>query len=297
MATPAGEGIWKTVTAFGNLRRYYADPVNQAVGFYGTLSEGNDGIIVTVRMKVEGRKISEAEWIIARKDTGGPGGPQPGLTSIMGAELSPPPDVALPKDQRLSRGELVAITNSYFDSLQSVNEALFLANPAWKRLENGIGTGEGPGGWNRNANAPYQGRSAQGAAGGGPGGAAAVGPAQGVCGGMCGVVARRYPIVDEEAGVVLGIVLFIRQPGATTRRNLLSEWFEIRGGKVSGIYASMHYLNPSLPAPNWPPYEGNWPLPANFFAPADGGPLPPSRMPGAQPTAAPAAAAAPGAPQ
>jgi hypothetical protein len=33
------------------------------------------------------------------------------------------------------------------------------------------------------------------------------------------VATRRYPIVDEEAGVVLGMVVFMRKPGTTLRRN------------------------------------------------------------------------------
>jgi len=290
----AGEGVWKTVTALGKLQRYYMDPVQGSAGFYGTLVEGADGIVATVRIKVDDRKVSEAEWIIARKDTGGPGGPGPGSTSTAGAEASPPPDAVLPRDKRVTRNALIALTNAYFDSLQTSNDKLFIAHQNWARLENGIGTGEGPGGYGRGAGAgPYQGRAgnAAGRAGGGAaaGRGAALGPSEGVCAGMCGVTARRYPVVDEEAGVVLGIVLFIRQPGATARRNLLSEWFAIDDGKVRGIYAAMHYLAPSMPAPNWPPYEGNWPLPANFFAPGvDAGPMPPPPRAGGAAPAAPA---------
>ena len=81
---------------------------------------------------------------------------------------------------------------------------------------------------------------------------------------MIAVTARRYPLVDEETGVVLGLVLFIRPPGAMQRRNLLSEWFPIENNKITGIWASMFYPEPQAPVPNWPPYEGNWPLPASF---------------------------------
>jgi hypothetical protein len=41
------------------------------------------------------------------------------------------------------------------------------------------------------------------------------------------VTARRYPIVDEQAGVVLGLALFQRYPGVDMRRNLLAEWFYV----------------------------------------------------------------------
>jgi hypothetical protein len=76
------------------------------------------------------------------------------------------------------------------------------------------------------------------------------------------VAARRYPIVDEEAGVVLAIAVFIRKPGTTTRRNALSEWFVIDNNKIRSIYSAMFYPAPEAPVPNWPPYNGNWPLPA-----------------------------------
>ena len=78
------------------------------------------------------------------------------------------------------------------------------------------------------------------------------------------VAARRYPIVDEEAGVVLGMVVFMRKPGTTTRRNLLTEWFFVDNNKIRTIYAAMYYPPPEMPVPNWPPYDGNWPLPASF---------------------------------
>lgn len=82
------------------------------------------------------------------------------------------------------------------------------------------------------------------------------------------VAARRYPVVDEEAGVVLAIAVFLRKPGTTTRRNVLSEWFTIENNKIRSIYSAMYYPTPEEPVPNWPPYEGNWPLPPSLAAPA-----------------------------
>src|SRR5262249_3222024 len=78
------------------------------------------------------------------------------------------------------------------------------------------------------------------------------------------VAARRYPIVDEEAGVVLAMAVFIRKPGTTTRRNTLSEWFFRETNKIRTIYAAMFYPPPEMPVPNWPPFDGNWPLPPSF---------------------------------
>ena len=34
-------------------------------------------------------------------------------------------------------------------------------------------------------------------------------------------------------------------------------------GKIRTIYAAMFYPPADLAVPNWPPYDGNWPLPAS----------------------------------
>ena len=81
------------------------------------------------------------------------------------------------------------------------------------------------------------------------------------------VAARRYPIVDEEAGVVLGLGVFLRRPGTATRRNALSEWFVIENNKIRSIYSAMFYPPPETPVPNWPPFDVNWPLPPNLPPP------------------------------
>jgi hypothetical protein len=75
------------------------------------------------------------------------------------------------------------------------------------------------------------------------------------------VTARRYPVVDEEAGAVLSIALFQRKPGVVMRRNLLSEWFYVDEGKIRTIYAAMYYPDAEALVPNWPPFDGNWPVP------------------------------------
>jgi len=68
-------------------------------------------------------------------------------------------------------------------------------------------------------------------------------------------------VVDEEAGVVLAMAVFIRKPGTATRRNMFGEWFFLENNKIRTIYATLFYPAPEMPVPNWPPYEGNWPLP------------------------------------
>jgi len=250
-----GTGTWKTVTALGKVQRRYLDPVSGQAGYFGTVEESGDPAIVTVRVKVENRKISEAEWLIARKGDPGLNGPQaPGQPA--GNFFDPdnlivtaPPDKPLPKEARASRETLIAATNSYFDGITTHDGSIIMAHPGCLRVENG---------------ATVTGR---------PGRGTPAGPPTDCTSGLAtiniqNVAARRYPVVDEEAGVVLALAVFLRKPGTATRRNALSEWFAIEDNKIRGVYSAMFYPAPEAPVPNWPPYDGNWPLPPTLAPPA-----------------------------
>jgi hypothetical protein len=257
-----GTGVWKTVTALGKVQRRYLDPVSGQAGYFGTVEEGGESAIVTVRVKVEQRKITEAEWLIARKGDPGlngpaaPGQPAGNFFEPDNLAANPPPEKVIAREARSSREAMLASTNSYFDGITSHDGSIIMAYPGCSRTENGA-TVTGRAG--RGGGAP--------AASGGP-------PAVSDCTSNLAtiniemVAARRYPIVDEEAGVVLAIAVFIRKPGTTTRRNALSEWFVIDNNKIRSIYSAMFYPAPEAPVPNWPPYNGNWPLPAALASPA-----------------------------
>lgn len=259
-----GQGVWKTVTALGKVQRRYMDPLNGSVGYFGTFEEAGGTIITTARLKVTGRKISEAEWVITRKDDGGPTPGRGGLMNPEGLAASPPPEGPVAKSARSSREAMIAAANSYFDGLQSHDGSVVLAHPGCVRIENGV-TVTGRGGPGGRGAAPPAGVS--GVANAGAPVPAPV-PVNGDCASglqsmtMIAVTARRFPIVDEEAGVVLGTVVFLRAPGSPQRRNLLTEWFTIENDKIRGIYAAMYYPDAIIPIPNWPPYDGNWPLAA-----------------------------------
>jgi hypothetical protein len=249
-----GTGTWKSVTALGKVQRRYLDPVSGQAGYFGTVEESGEQAIVTVRVRVENRKISEAEWLMAHKGDPGLNGPQaPGQPAgnffdPENLAVSAPPDKPLAKEARASRETLIAVTNSYFDGITTHDGSIIMAHPGCARLENGRTVTGGP---------------ARGTTGGPPtdctSGLATIN--------VQNVAARRYPVVDEEAGVVLAIGVFLRKPGTATRRNAFSEWFAIENNKIRSIYSAMFYPSPEVPVPNWPPYDGNWPLPATLAAP------------------------------
>jgi hypothetical protein len=244
MVRRTGAGLWQSAKALGKLQRRYFDAESEQAGYFGTLEEAGGPAIVTLRLKVEDRKITEAEWVLSRK--GDPGlGPQGGgqanaaYNDVDYLIAHPPAERAVSKAERLSRSDLIAVTNSYFDGLSAHDGTLILAHPGCVRVENGTLTTQ----------RPIQ------------GGGATDCTSNGAMANIFAVTARRYPIVDEEAGAVLGIVLFERKPGVAMRRNLLSEWFFIEQGKIRSIYASMYYPEQDAIAPNWPPFDGNWPVP------------------------------------
>ena len=43
-----------------------------------------------------------------------------------------------------------------------------------------------------------------------------------------------------------------------------AEWFFIDDAKIRTVHTSMFYPGPELAVPNWPPFDGNWPLPAGI---------------------------------
>lgn len=267
---PQGKGVWQSVTALGKVQRRYFDPVTGQAGFFGTVMEGSEAAIVTIRLRVEDRKLTEAEWYIARANDPGMNGPrQPGsppanLHNPEYLEQHPPRMSAVPAAQRVDRATLGRIVDSYFDAITSHDGSIALAHKGCGRAENGS---PAPGGAFLPPAPP---RVGQGAAP--PPAAGGQGPQQNGAGSrdcVAGlenfnaalVAARRMPLIDEEAQVVLATGVFIRKPGSPTPRNAASWWFVIDEAKIRTTYTAMFYPPAGLAVPNWPPYDGNWPLP------------------------------------
>jgi hypothetical protein len=257
-----GNGMWKTMTALGKVQRRYLDPVSGQAAYYGTIEEGNSTAVVTIRVRVENRQLTEAEWYVARENDPGLNGPrQPGRppANLHNPEYlaqNPPPERVVANDKRSDRAALVRIVNSYFDAITSHDGTVALTHPGCGRVENGT---PAPAGRFLPPVAPANPIAGRG---GPPASNDCVSGLEKFNGQM--VVARRIPLVDEEAQVVLAYAVFIRRPGSPTPRNVFSEWFVIDEAKIRTVYTAMFYPPPDLAVPNWPPYDGNWPLPAGI---------------------------------
>ena len=263
-----GNGVWKTMTGLGKMQRRYLDATSGQAGYYGLIEEGGTTALVTVRLRVQNRKLSEAEWYIARENDPGLSGPrQPGRppANLFNAEYliaNPPPDRVVPAARRLTRDELIAVTQSYFDAITSHDNSVALTHPGCGRAENGSPAPAGK------FLPPAPRPAAAGAPAGPPPGASSNDCVGGLANfNLSMVVATRIPLVDEEAQVTLGMAVFIRRPGSSTPRNVFSEWFNIEDGRIKTIYTAMFYPAATLAVPNWPPYNGNFPLPATTVPP------------------------------
>lgn len=276
--TRPGQGVWKTVTALGKVQRRYFDAVTGQAAYFGTVEEGASTAIVTVRVRVENRRLTEGEWYLARENDPGlsgarqPGRPPANLHNPDYLTRNPPPERVVPRAQRTDRDTLARIVESYFDAITSHDGTVALTHPGCGRVENGTPAPAGrflppntpaapP------AAAPAAPPAGQPARGGGPGGGNndCVSGLQNFSGQM--VVARRTPIIDEEAQTVLAYATFVRRPGLSTPRNVFAEWFVIDEEKIRTVYAAMFYPPADLAVPNWPPYDGNWPLAAGTIPP------------------------------
>src|SRR5579863_2617775 len=134
MVKRPGTGLWQSAKALGKLQRRYLDAESGQAGYFGTLEETTGTAIATLRLKVDDRKITEAEWVLSRKG-------DPGLGPLGGGQANaayndtdyliahPPGERLVPKAERVSRADLIAIANSYFDGLSAHDGTIILAHP------------------------------------------------------------------------------------------------------------------------------------------------------------------------
>jgi hypothetical protein len=106
-----GDGLWNTATGIGTYKFYMEDVAAGEVGFFGTMREAGEPIILALRLKIERRKISEIETIVERtvqdaENLEKRGRPDPLFTQ------------AIPPDERASRDDLARVANMYFSGMQ-----------------------------------------------------------------------------------------------------------------------------------------------------------------------------------
>jgi predicted amidohydrolase YtcJ len=248
-----GDGLWATISKLGDYRLKVADTLTGQAGFFGVVEETVDTSAFAMRLKIENRRILEAETIIVRlADMGSLGG---GANPFQKAVFADKPvfHQVLTAAERRPRERLISVADGYFDTLQLNDGVLFTEfDPACVRVENGVQTTGNPA-------KPL-------------GEISALGCADQFKLGYYRyddrLRARRFPLVDEERGLVLASA-FIDHAGTLGKYTLtdgkvvesplrrphtfyLIELFKIRDGRILQIEAAFTTVPYRMPSP-WKP--------------------------------------------
>jgi len=244
VALEIGDGLWGTLTALGDYDLRFADPVNGAVGFFGTVTETRDVSAFTLRLKVVDQRIAEIESLIARQADEG------FKFENQKFEHKPVLNEIISPEERMSRDGLITLADGYFDTLQKNDGTLHTVfHPDCNRIENGVQSTNNPDfpqvpvarlsceAQFRLGNYRYDDR----------------------------LRARRYLLVDEERGLVLAAG-FIDHEGRLGEYTLtdgkvltspirrphsyyLLELFKIKGGAIQQIEANFITVPYRMPSP------------------------------------------------
>jgi hypothetical protein len=222
-----GDGFWKTVTGRGTYNHTFADPQGGQVGWMGTMREKGGPLLVAVRLRVQLGRITEIENGFFRAGGGGPnniaamdklGGPEP-------LWLQP-----IPAGQRASRQQLINIANAYFEGVQKNDgKGFYPFTDDCDRLENGSHTTNVPGSKPTTPNFNYMGSDCK------------TQLKSGYLAIVNNVHHRRFPLVDEERGVVWANCVF-DMDGTVTQIKLATtgEIADMSGfaGRASSIHVT-----------------------------------------------------------
>ena len=244
VALMVGDGLWGTISALGSYDLRFADPVTGQVAYFGTVSETQETAAFTLRLKVVNGKVAEAETLVVRQLDSG--------IKFEGQkfEHKPAMNEILPPDQRLPRPRMISLADGYFDTLQLNDGTLFTKfHKNCKRVENGVQTTNNPNfavvpvsrlGCEeqfRMGNYRYDTR----------------------------LRARRFPLVDEERGVVLaagfidhaGVIqeyrltdgTLVKSPLTRPHSFYLFEAFKLKDGAIEQIEANFITVPYNMPSP------------------------------------------------
>ncbi len=239
---PVGEGLWATSTGVPAPGMIAADTETGNVAWFGHAEEHGKPVFLGIRLKVEGKQITEAETVVVRRV----GLPLP-FGDVAKVTHNPAFNQPLQPAERRPRERLRAVADSYFNTVELNDGQVFAPfHPDCSRLENGISTTAAsttPGG------------------GGNASNIAAGCEAQfklGIYRINKRIRDRRYPLIDEERGVVVAAGFFDHAnwfdeyqltDGRTMKTALkwpnsisLLEAFKIVNGQIYAIEAVFDYV-------------------------------------------------------
>jgi hypothetical protein len=134
-----GDGLWGTISALEAYDLRFADPQTGEVGFFGAVTETRDTSPLGLRLKVARGAIVQAEVVVVRAADSGLKFPDPVFAH------KPVLNEILPHAARCSRERMIDIADGYFDTLQRNDGTLHTR--FWdtcNRVENGVQTTNNP---------------------------------------------------------------------------------------------------------------------------------------------------------
>jgi hypothetical protein len=239
-----GDGLWGTIERVGEYRLLFADTKTNQVGYFGTVHEWNEESAFTLRLKLdEGGHILESECCVVRQSDSGIKFENPRYWDkpILNANAEKPD----------TREEMVRLSNGYFDTLQLNDGTIHTVfHPECNRVENGVQTTRNPDFAKivpvsalgceeqfKMGNYRYDDR----------------------------LRARRFPLVDEERGLVLAFGFIdhcgrlaeyqltdgrtVRSPVRRPHSFYITELFKIDDGMIQQIEANFITVPYHMPSP------------------------------------------------
>jgi len=217
----------------GKYKLYFADPKSGQAGFFGSLEEHGHPAILGLRLKIENRRIAEMETIVIRATARG------SFSAVQDLKDQPLLNQSLESSERRSRDELITVANSYFEGMEKGTDKFTPFDKDCLRIENGVVTSN-----DRDPKAKEISKMSCGAQ-----------FATGFTKVITKVQDRRFPLVDEERGLVLSVIRFdhngrnktiVWNDGSTHPVNTpfdepfsfqIAELFKITNGKIRQIEA------------------------------------------------------------
>jgi hypothetical protein len=106
-----GDGLWNTATGRGTYKFYMEDLQAAEVGFFGTMREAEQPIILSLRLKIEDQRISEIETLVVRDVQDAQNLEKRGHPDPLFMQMIPP-------SERVSRADVAKTANMYFSGMQ-----------------------------------------------------------------------------------------------------------------------------------------------------------------------------------
>jgi hypothetical protein len=239
-----GDGVWGTIVKLGDYQLKFADVKTRQVGYFGTVIEAIEESAFTLRLVFdEAQRVAECEMVIVRQSDSG--------IKFENCRYWDKPILHREPEAPVSREEMIRLSNGYFDTLQQNDGTIHTKfHPDCNRVENGVQTTRNPEFAKivpvsalgceeqfRMGNYRYDDE----------------------------LRARRFPLVDEERGLVLAFGFIdhsgrideyqltdgrtVKSPVRRPHSFYISELFKIDHGMIEQIEANFITVPYRMPSP------------------------------------------------